>query len=283
MTLNEERNIEFCLRSVRPWCDEVVVADNYSDDRTPEIARRFADTFMSNERIEGFDAGRQKAFEAATGDWILSIDADEVVTPQLATWIRDFVDSDPPYDVVLVPRANVFLGRWIRSSPWWPGKPRLFRRGKIEVTAKLHSGLVPVEGARIGRIPRDENLSLWHFALPSVATMVEKTNRYTTIEGRQGLEGGRGSPGALELIARPLRALAPYIVRRGYRDGMAGLAYTVDRMYYSFLSAMKRWDESNAPMRMEQYDQMREEIVSGFSSFPSISEKAEPEVATADR
>ena len=107
MTLNEERNIEFCLRSVRPWCDEIVVADNYSDDRTPEIAKRFADKFLSNERFEGFDAGREKAFEAATGAWILSIDADEVVTPQLAAWIREFIDSDPPYDVVLVPRANV--------------------------------------------------------------------------------------------------------------------------------------------------------------------------------
>ena len=134
---------------------------------------------------------------------------------------------------------------------------------------------------------------MWHFALTSVSSMVEKTNRYTTIEGRQGFEAGRGSPGVLELISRPLRALAPYIVRRGYRDGMAGLAYTVDRMYYSFLSAIKRWDESNVSSREAQYDQMREDILTGFNNATSrvkgrdaIAEAdagAEQEVAPVDR
>jgi hypothetical protein len=95
--------------------------------------------------------------------------------------------------------------------------------------------------------------------------MVDKTNRYTTIEARQGLQAGLSSPGVLELLKRPLRALAPYIVRRGYRDGMAGLVYTVDRMYYSFMSAAKRWDEVNLGQRQQLYDDMREKILADFS------------------
>ena len=86
MTLNEERNIEYCLRSVRSWCDEVIVVDMVSQDRTREIAGRYADEVLEHERIQGFDAGRTKGFERATGDWILSIDADEVITPELAEW-----------------------------------------------------------------------------------------------------------------------------------------------------------------------------------------------------
>ena len=265
MTLNEEHNIEYCLRSVRPWCDEVIVVDMLSEDRTPEIAARYADEVLSHERLEGFDAGREKGFERARGDWILSIDADEIVTPELAGWIRDFVDRDPPYDLALVPRANVFLGTWIRSSPWWPGKPRLFRRGAIEVTPRLHSGLVPRASARIGRLPRSPELSLWHFSLLSVASMVDKTNRYTTIEARQALDAGRPAPRLAELVFRPLRAFAPYVARRGWRDGVAALAYSVDRAYYAFLSSVKRWDEQRSAERQAEYDRMREEILSRFA------------------
>jgi glycosyltransferase involved in cell wall biosynthesis len=279
MTLNEERNIEYCLRSVRTWCDEIVVLDMFSDDATPEIARRYADVFLTHERIESFDAGRKKAFDSASGDWIFSLDADEVATPELAEWITSFVESDPDYDVALIPRANVFLGRWIRSSGWWPGKSRLFRRGAIEVSAKLHRGLVPREGARIARLPRSPKLALWHFTRLSVATMVDKTNRYTTIEARQALAEGRAKVSAFQLIYQPLATFAVFLRRRGYRDGMAGLAWVVDRAYYRWLSLVKRWDESEVDKRPAEYDRQREEIVSRFApAGPPIT--GQPPAAT---
>jgi (heptosyl)LPS beta-1,4-glucosyltransferase len=86
LTLNEEKNVEFCLRSLRSWCDEIVVVDNLSDDRTPLIAAGYADVMLTHERnnVGIQDAQRRAAFAAASGDWILSIDADEVVTPELA-------------------------------------------------------------------------------------------------------------------------------------------------------------------------------------------------------
>jgi len=264
MTLNEEHNIEYCLRSVRSWCTEVIVADMYSEDRTQEIAKRYVDKFISIDRVEGFDAGRRKAFDNATGDWILSIDADEIITPKLADWIMDYVGKDPEIDLIRIPRANVFLGRWVRSSPWWPGKPRLFRPDAIEVTGQLHHGLMPRPGIRIADVPRDPDLSMWHFTFQSIAGMVDKSNRYTSIEARQAIEAGNDKVRVTSLFIEPLKIFGVYLMRRGWRDGLAGLAWTFDRMYYRFLSLIKRWDERQVPTRQNEYDKMREEILAGF-------------------
>jgi len=264
MTLNEQHNIEYCLRSVRSWCTEVVVADMHSEDQTPAIAQRYADKFILIDRVEGFDAGRRRAFDTATGDWILSIDADEVITPKLADWIVDYVNKDPEADLIRIPRANVFLGRWVRSSPWWPGKPRLFRPNAIEVTGQLHHGLMPRPGIRIVDVPRDPDLSMWHFTFQSISGMVDKSNRYTSIEARQANEAGRGKVSVLALFVEPLKIFGVYVMRRGWRDGLAGLAWMADRMYYRFLSLIKRWDERENPKRQVEYDKMREEILAGF-------------------
>lgn len=264
ITLNEEHNIEYCLRSVRPWCDEVIVVDLESDDRTREIAERYADVFVRHERIADFGLARQAGLDHATGDWILSIDADEVVTPGLARWIREFIESDPDYDVARIPRINVFLGRRLRSTPWWPGKPRLFRRGGVAITPELHSGIKPVPGARVAVLPRSSAISLWHFTRVSLESVAEKWNRYTTIEARRAIENGQGDPRMFELFSDALRELVVYVVKRGYRDGIGGLAYAMSRSYAKFLLAAKRWDQPRSGLRQARYDALREHILRGF-------------------
>jgi len=273
---NEEANIEFCLRSLYAWCDELIVVDMGSTDRTREIASRYTDKILDHEPIVDFDLARQLGLDHATSDWFLSIDADEVVTPQLADWIRTFVDSDPPYEAALIPRANVFLGRWLRSTPWWPGKPRLFRRQWLTITADLHHSLVAKNGARVARLPKSPDISLWHFTRLSLEDIATKTNRYTTIEAMNALRAGRGDPSKRELFWRSFRELAVYGAKRGYRDGVAGLAYVVDRAYYRFLLQVKRWDLPRAATRQARYDQWRERILSGFpgAGMPSGEDRA---------
>ena len=266
-TLNEAHNIEFCLRSVRPWCDEVVVVDMLSDDNTQELARKYADVVLEHERVGFVEPARAKGIEATTGDWILVLDADEVVTPQLASWIRDFVDSDPPYDLVRLPRANVYLGRWLRSTNWYPGKPRLFRRGVITASADIHHGLNMAEGTRVALIPPDPGLSLWHFTRLSLSTLTTKTNHYTTIEADQANAAGRGDPHAWEPLASAVVPLAKYVARRGYRDGTAGLVYAFNQAYYKFLVQAKRWDQARAPQREARYDEWRTKIIDGYADW----------------
>jgi (heptosyl)LPS beta-1,4-glucosyltransferase len=262
--MNEELNIEFCLRSLSTWCDELIVVDMMSDDRTRQIARQYTDVVLDHPRIVDFGAARQLGFDHSTADWILSIDADEVVTPELAKWIREFIDSDPPCDVALIPRVNVYLGRWLRSTPWWPGKPRLFRKGAIIVTTDLHFGIVPKPGSRIGKLPKRPELSLWHFTQLSLEDIMSKTNRYTTIEAEHALAEGRGDPTPRELLWRASREMGVYVLKRGYRDGLGAFAYALDRAYYRFLTQAKRWDLPRAAKRRAHYDAWRERILSGF-------------------
>jgi glycosyltransferase involved in cell wall biosynthesis len=264
LTRNEAANVEFALRSLYTWCDELIVVDMRSTDATRDIARRYTDIVLDHEQITDFGLARQMAVDHATSEWILSIDADEVVAPGLARWIRDFVDSDPPYDVALIPRINVILGRRLHSTPWWPGKPRLFRKGKLTVTADLHWSLAPNPGARIARLPRDPEASLWHFTRLSLEDIATKTNRYTSIEAQTMLREGRGDPSGKDLFWRAIREIGVYILKRGYRDGLGGLAYALDRAYYRFLRHAKRWDIPRAPLRQERYDKWREQILRGF-------------------
>ena len=264
LTRNEQANVEFALRSLYTWCDEVIVVDMHSSDATRDIARRYTSNVLDHEPITDFGLARQLAVDNATSEWILSIDADEVVTPGLAAWIRDFIDSDPPYDVALIPRVNVFLGRWLRSTPWWPGKPRLFRKGTLTVTADLHHSLLPNPGARIARLPKDSGISLWHFTRLSLEDIATKTNRYTSIEAQTMLREGRGDPSSGDLFWRAFREIAVYVFKLGYRDGLGGLAYALDRAYYRFLMHAKRWDITRAPARQERYDRWRDSILRGF-------------------
>lgn len=278
MTLNEEHNLDPCLRSVRPWCDEVIVVDMHSEDATRAIAERYADLVLLHERILGFDVARGAGIARARNEWILVLDADEVIPPRLAGWITDWVKGEPDHDVALLPRVNVFLGRWIRSSNWWPGLPRLFRRQSMRISDQLHRGLQPVPGSRVKRLPKDPELSIWHFSYASLDSLTEKTNRYTTIEARQAIARGRASPKPWNLFPRAARVLwSEYLMRRGYRDGMAGLTYAINRAYYRYLSMAKRWDEPRAPGRQARYDRMRERLLAGYA------ETGSEDVALPDR
>lgn len=278
LTLNEELNIEYCLRSLRSWCDEIIVVDMLSEDRTPEIAQQYADRVVNHERIEAFDAARSEGIRVASNEWILSIDADEVVPAGLARWIGAALETDPQFDVALIPRANVFLGQWIRSSNWWPGLPRLFRRGSLDITPRLHRGLSPRPNARIQRLPRDPAVSLWHFSYQSLEQLTAKLNRYTGIEARQSLARGARQPRPRHLFTKALRKFgSEYLGRRGYRDGMAGLTYGIHRAYYRYMAMAKRWDEAHAPQRQVRYNEMREQILSQYPDAGRVAQRpAEP-------
>jgi len=266
ITLNEEHNLEYALRSLRPWCDEIIVVDMLSEDRTPEIAARYADLVLPHDRIEAFDQARRTGIERARNEWILVLDADEVIPPRLAAWITDWLHQGPDHDIARLPRVNVFLGRWLRSSNWWPGRPRLFRRRSMRISAQLHRGLQPVPGARVMRLPKHPQLSMWHFSYGSLDSLTHKTNRYTTIEARQAISRGRPRPKPRHLFPKALRPLWSYVRRRGYRDGLAGLTYAIDRAYYRYLAMAKRWDEREAPGRQARYDRMREGILRGYET-----------------
>ncbi|MCC7417600.1 MAG: glycosyltransferase family 2 protein [Acidobacteria bacterium] len=236
ITKNESADIDAALQSVA-WADERIVIDSGSTDDTVAIARRAAD------RVEvrgwpGYAAQKNHAASIAAHDWILSIDADERVTPGLAAEVRALLASEPPAAGYRVPRVTWHLGRWIRSTDWYPDPQlRLYDRRRAEWTGRYVHESVSARG-EVGTL-RGE---LQHFAYRDISEHLETIDRYTTFAARQMLEEGRRA-GVLQLAAHPPAAfLRNYLARGGIRDGSAGLIVSALNSYYVFLKFAKLWE-----------------------------------------
>lgn len=261
-TWQEAANIRTAIASLRGWCDEIIVVDQHSPDGTAAIAEAEGARVILCERTGFVEAARKLGVDAAAGSWILALDADELVHPDLGRELRRIAETDAA-DVVRIPRKNIILGRWMRYGQWWPNaKPRFFRREALIVGEKIHAGLVPAPGARVLELPARPEMALWHYSYHSLEDLVEKTNRYTSIEARQAGARRRAR-------ARPVRMLREagrsfwdeYLARQGYRDGTAALAVAVTRAYYRFLSLAKTWDEPAAVVRLDTYERSKRRLL----------------------
>ncbi|HEX6940313.1 MAG TPA: glycosyltransferase family 2 protein [Longimicrobiales bacterium] len=234
-TLNEERNLPFALASVRPWADEIVVVDMHSDDRTVEIARAHGANVFLHERREFVEPARAYAVAQATGDWILVLDADELVPEPLSRTLRAIARDDAA-DVVVLPRLNHLLGAPMRYTGWGPHQdrhPRFFRRGHFRPTDLIHGSPPPQEGARVLHLAYEPGHAIVHFNYVDTAHFLDKLNRYTSIEARQAAERGERAAGPRTLARAARVFLRRYVRQQGYRDGWRGL-------YLSLLMALYR-------------------------------------------
>ncbi len=221
IAMNEEANLPRCLKSVE-WADDVVMVDSGSTDRTAEIAREFGARVFDTE-WRGFGLVKREAVAHAEGDWILSIDADEVVPPELAAEIRQVIADSNDKVGYYIPRRTQFLGRWIYHCGWYPDPVlRLFRRGRGDFDAAVVHEQVVVSGP-VGQLRND----LLHYSYPSLDCYFEKFNRYTTLAAEKALAEGR-TAGVWQIVMRPLACfLKHYIFKRGFLDGLEGLVLSV--------------------------------------------------------
>jgi glycosyltransferase involved in cell wall biosynthesis len=238
---NEEERLRACLESVA-WADEIIVVDAESADKTAALAREFTDRVWVRP-WPGFAAQKNFALEQATGDWILSLDADERVTPELAEGIRRIVAADGPADGYSIPRRNVFWGAWVRHGGLYPDyQLRLFRRGAGRfVEDAVH------ESVRVAGQVRPLAEPLLHESYRDLEDFVQRSNRYSTLAARDFIRRGT-RVGLLALILKPLgRFLSMYIVQRGFLDGWRGLVLAVLYADYVFLRTAKVWEARRAP------------------------------------
>lgn len=228
ITKNEAANILACLESAS-FADEFVVVDSGSTDDTVALARNFGAQVLVTEDWPGFGVQKNRALDMATGDWVLSLDADERVTPELAEAIRTAM-AEARAQAFEMPRLSWFCGRFIRHSGWWPDYVlRLWRRGTARFNdAVLHERVIP-EGA-VGRLKPH----LVHYPYPDFESLLNKVNRYS-------------SDGAAMMHARGRRAnvftalghgfwtfVRIYLIRRGFLDGRHGLVLAVTAASGSF-------------------------------------------------
>ena len=236
ITKNEAADIADALQSVA-WADELIVVDSGSDDQTAAIARRHTDRVIVRD-WPGYVAQKNYAASIATHDWILSLDADERVTPELAREIQTVLAGAPSSVAYRIPRVTWHLGRWIRSTDWYPDyQTRLYDRRAAQWTGRYVHEAVSARGA-VSRLEGE----LQHFAYRDIADHLETIDRYTTYASRQMFEDGRRT-GWLQLAAHPpLAFLRNYVAHGGVRDGVPGLIVSTLNSYYVFLKFAKLWE-----------------------------------------
>jgi glycosyltransferase involved in cell wall biosynthesis len=218
------------------WADEIVVVDSYSTDDTREIASAFTDK-IHQLRWSGFGPAKEYAKGKATGDWILSVDADEVVSEKLREEIQRIVESQGSLNGYFIPRRSNFLGRWMQHGGWYPDLVlRLFKKEKGSFTDRVVHEEVRVSG-RTGRLRND----LLHYTDPDFDHYLKKLNRYTSLDAlRLFREGSRA--GVLDVLFRPVLAFVKmYFFKLGFLDGLPGLILAVSSSFHVFSKYVKLW------------------------------------------
>ena len=236
ITRDEEAAIGEALDSVR-WADEIVVVDSGSRDRTVEIARARGATVTIREDWPGFGPQKNRALDLATGDWVLSIDADERVSPELAGEIRAAIASPDARDAWEMPRLSRYCGRYMRHGGWWPDRVvRLFRRGKARFSNDLVHERLVVDGST-GALRNP----LLHEAFENLEEVLRKVDEYSTANARMMVERGKRGGLVRAIVHAKWAFFRTYVLRAGFLDGREGFMLAVSNAegtYYRYLKAM---------------------------------------------
>ena len=236
---NEEERLRACLESVA-WADEIIVVDSGSTDDTVAIARRMA-TRIEVRDWPGYGEQKNYAAAIASNDWILSIDADERVTTELAGEIRGAIDSESGPAGYRIPRVSYYLGRWLHSTDWYPDfQLRLYNRRKGSWNAQRVHESVVLSGAP-GLLRRE----LQHYPYRNITHHVQTIDRYTTLAAEEWLAAGRRATALQAFLHTAFAFLRNYLLKGGFRDGSAGLIVSVLNSYYVFLKFAKLWERQS--------------------------------------
>ncbi|MGA9720198.1 MAG: glycosyltransferase family 2 protein [Acidobacteriaceae bacterium] len=247
ITLNEEVNLARTLASVS-WADEIVVVDSGSTDGTRSIAHSYGARFIT-ERWRGFAAQKNYALSLCTSEWVLSLDADETVSPELAASIQTVIATPSAHIAYALTRRNLFLGRWIRHGGYYPDrKLRLFPRGQGAFRETPVHETVDFAG-------KAETLrgDLLHDAYPTLANYLDHMQRYSALGAEIAVargRDGRGLPGFLNgVFFNPLATFFyNYVLRAGFLDGREGLLLHLYHSAYVSWKYAKAWERArNSP------------------------------------
>lgn len=234
ITYNTGEQLAPCLRSLA-FVDEIVVVDSGSDDATREVARQHGARVVE-ESWRGFGPQKRFAVSLARNDWVLCIDADEEVSNELAASIAAVL-ADPQCIAYRMPRSNRFMGRYLRHGEGFPDwSLRLFDRRHAQWSDDAVHEKVVASGA-VGRLP--ERAVLMHHSAESLASYLDKQNRYTSLQADALYRaGGRANVWRL-LLSPALRFLKFYVIRLGFLDGLAGLVHIAIGCFNSFAKYAK--------------------------------------------
>ena len=237
ITYNNERTIEPCLHSLS-FADEVLVLDSFSEDRTVPIARRVA-TRVEQQPFKGFRDQYNDCIAMASHDWVLFLDADEVVSDPLRQAIQEAIAGGGTVGIAgyRVFRRTWFMGRWIRHGAWGrDSEIRLVRRGQGRFVGGVHAALRLDGPAAV--LPGLVD----HFGFADLAELQEKHNRYSTLAAREAFAAGRPASWRRMFGDSLVRFLRGYLLQRGFLDGLPGFIVAANAAWYVVLREAKLWE-----------------------------------------
>ena len=232
VTFNEEKNIRRCLDSVA-WCNEIVVVDSFSTDRTVEIAREYTDIVIQRE-WPGYRAQKEFARQQGHSEWSLLLDADEVISPELKKEIFQTLDH-PQADGYEMPRLTWHLNKWIRHGDWYPDrKLRLYRKESGEVV-----GIDPHDYVKVAGGVKKLKHPILHYTYDDPAHHMRTLDKFTTIMAEEYFNMGKKCRLA-DLVFRPSWTFfRSYILKAGFLDGKAGFIIAVMAAFGTWTKYMK--------------------------------------------
>ena len=237
ITRNEEANLDDCLASLEGIAQQIVVVDTNSADRTLEIAQKYGATIAQPSDWPGFGPQKNHALDLASGDWVLSLDADERLTPALRSEIVTAVHHSAQINCFAIPRLSWYCGRFIRHSGWSPDYvDRLFKRGTARFSDDLvHERLIPN-----GAVAKLENPML-HYSFMNYSQVLQKLDRYSTASAEQAFAQGKTSSPLKAVIHGIWAFIRTYIIRAGFLDGGQGFALAISNGQGTYYRYIKLW------------------------------------------
>ncbi len=235
-TKNCADTLEVCLQSV-VGADEIIVVDMESTDETVLIAQQYTDAIYSFVDVGYADPARNFAFSKTSGDWILIVDADEVIPDELWNKVQSVI-HEPQADIYRIPRRNSMFGYWMTDTGWWPDfQVRLFRNGSVVWNEGVHSQ--PVFQGAVADFPSDKKLAIEHYNFSSIAEYLERLDRYTTVAAQSQTTVANPITGLARLQSEQLRRL---FAQNGIADGFHGVALSYLQAFYEFVVELKKWE-----------------------------------------
>lgn len=235
ITYNEENNIGRCISSVLPIADEILVVDSFSTDRTEEIATQMGARFVKNP-FAGHIEQKNFALNLSTHDYVLSLDADEALSPELLESIKD-IKRTLVHNGYRFNRLTNYNGHWVRHSGWYPDtKLRLVKKGKAAWGGENPHDILQMKGdEKVGFLKGD----LLHYSYASISAHVEQTDKFTTIAAKAAFKQGKRSS-VFKIVTRPMfKFLRDYFFKRGFLDGRYGFVICCINSLYALLKYSK--------------------------------------------
>ena len=237
ITRNEEANLADCLASLEGIAQQIVVVDTNSSDRTLEIAKSYGAAIAQPPDWPGFGPQKNRALDLATGEWVLSLDADERLTPALKSEIVTAIHHSAHVDCFAIPRLSWYCGRFIRHSGWNPDYvDRLFKRGSARFSDDLvHERLLPS-----GQVAKLENPML-HYSFMNYSQVLQKIDRYSTASAEQAFAKGKTSTPLKAVLHGAWSFFRTYFLQAGFLDGPQGFTLAMSNAQGTYYRYVKLW------------------------------------------